>query len=232
MQAVIRSGLRRLARRIVRGGGERTPPNAKAAPEPVARDRIHDYWRRPDDGANDPELYIEGAQRSALLLRLVAQHVADQDARILELGCNVGRNLEALRAAGYGALEGVEISQPALDLLAKTHPELAEAATLRCGTIEATLPQLPADHFDLVYTMAVLEHVHPDSADEVFEQMVRVAKRHVFTIEDEACASWRHFPRDYGEIFAKLGLEVVDRFPCGDVEGLGPSFRATVFAKR
>lgn len=225
-------------RRIVRGGESQpvaapTPPPApKPAPEAVARDRVHEYWRRPDDGANDPELYIEGAQRNALLIRLVSKYVADKNARILELGCNVGRNLEALRGEGYAALEGVEISQPALDLLAKTHPELAKVATLRCGTIESTLPDLPDGHFDLVYTMAVLEHLHPDSEKEVFEQMVRVAKKHVFTIEDEACTSWRHFPRDYSEIFGGLGLEVVERFNCDGIEGLGANFEATVFTKR
>ncbi len=229
---VIRSTLKRVVRRLVRPADDRAapPPHPPKPPASATKHRVHDYWRRPDDGANGPEAYLEGRARCELLLRLTDKYQVGEDAKILELGCNVGRNLEALRAHGHRDLTAIEISADALALLAKHHAELANTATLHCGTIESVLPQLPAQHFDLVYTMAVLEHIHTES-EWIFADMVRVAKRHVITIEDEACRSWRHFPRDYAAIFSGLGLEVVERFGCDGIEGLGANFQATVFAK-
>src|SRR5688500_13628672 len=89
-----------------------------------SRVELHSYWKQPWDGANPPEAYLNGVERSRLLIELLEQH-SSPNPTVLELGCNVGRNLEALRTAGYTKLSGVEISANALALMKRSYPELA-----------------------------------------------------------------------------------------------------------
>lgn len=190
------------------------------------REQLHEYWRSAAD-ENAPELYAtEGDERSEFLVHLVRQH-GDIDSSILELGCNVGRNLEHLRAAGFRHLTGVEISQRAIDVMVRTYPELTASADIRVGTLEDTLPQI-AGGFDVVFTMAVLEHIHDDSA-RVFGEMVRITAKRLITVEDETSYSWRHFPRNYGRVFGALGLRQLDEIK--SVPGAPRAFVARVFAR-
>ena len=206
---------------------------AKAAPQ-RSRDDLHHYWRNADDEYNAPEGYTgkedeSVGRRSDFLVELISRHL-EPSARILELGCNVGRNLHYLHSAGFTQIAGVEINQAALDLLHATYPDTAGRAALHAGTIEENLPQFSDQEFDLVFTMAVLEHVHKDS-EFIFAEMARVG-RMVITIEDERFLSERHFPRNYGPIFESLGLAQLSETQLNkDDHGLGPAFRARVFGR-
>ena len=78
------------------------------------------------------------------------------------------------------------------------------------------LPKLADDSFDLVFTMAVIEHIHPDEA-HVFDEMVRIA-HDVLAIEPENRLTHRQFPHDVPEIFTSRGLTLVDSTPMGSFE--------------
>jgi SAM-dependent methyltransferase len=190
------------------------------------RDELWSFWRSPDP-SNQPEGYRDAPERTAFLLELVERHVA-KDAAILELGCNVGRNLNALALAGYTDLTGVEINRDAVALLRKTYPAL-DGATIRAIPIEQAVKPFRDQAFGLVYTMAVLEHLHPDS-EFVFRHMARIGRK-VIVIEDEFGVSNRHFPRNYGEVFRDLGMLEVGTQSCANVPGLGPDFMARVFVQ-
>jgi SAM-dependent methyltransferase len=113
--------------------------------------QIHKYWRAPDDGSNQPEDYLDpkgGKARSEFLLSLID---LPRDASILEVGCNVGRNLNHLHEAGYTDLTGIELSEQAVEVLRREFPHLTD---IRVGAAEDILPTF--DRFDLVFTMAVL----------------------------------------------------------------------------
>jgi hypothetical protein len=58
-----------------------------------ARQDLHAFWMQRSPKGNDPEDYLKPLPRSAALLKLVDQ---PKEARILEVGCNVGRNLAHL----------------------------------------------------------------------------------------------------------------------------------------
>jgi SAM-dependent methyltransferase len=181
---------------------------------------LHAYWRDPTDAGNAPASYAAvGAEASAFLVNLVNRY-ADADSTFLEIGCNVGRNLEALRLAGYTHLTGIEISAAAVQHGRDIYPDLD--ALIHPLPAEQALPMF--DPFDVVFTMAVLEHIHPDSEATVFAEMTRLTGRNLIVIEDEASETWRHFPRDYGTVFGALHeLETIR-----DVPGL-PGFVARVF---
>jgi SAM-dependent methyltransferase len=194
-----------------------------------SREQLHEFWRNPDD-ANLPSGYSHaGAARSEFLVDLATQHV-QTDGEILEIGCNAGRNLQYLRAAGFTKLSGIEINGAALREMSRAFPEVAASARVINEPVESAITQFRDNEFALVYTMAVLEHIHADS-EWIFGEMVRVTRDALITIEDERGVSWRHFPRDYGRVFTGLGLNEIANINCARIEGLGADFNARVFLK-
>lgn len=189
-----------------------------------SKDEVQQYWRKPDE-SNDPTTYLGTAERSEYLVSLIKQHVSN-DASIIELGCNVGRNLNYLWQAGYSNLSGVEINEDAIRLMKESYPDMK--ATIYHGTIEERIKEL--QQYDLVFTMAVLEHVHKDS-EWVFEEIARLAKRCLITIEDEKEVSERHFPRNYKKIFESFGFRQIYEHNCADIHMLTAKFHARVFTR-
>ncbi len=197
-----------------------------------SREEVQRYWRAPPDQGNLPRSYLGGAARSAWLVELVRQRLAadPQRAKVLEIGCNAGRNLNHLLAAGYRDLTGIEISENAVKLLRRAFPDLAAVARIHVAPVEEKIRTFADGEFDLVFTMAVLEHIHEDSA-WIFAEMARVTKSLLITIEDEREFSERHFPRNYERVFSRLGLRQVASLRCDRIEGLGPGFYGRVFEK-
>jgi SAM-dependent methyltransferase len=199
---------------------------------PSSRDDLHSYWRRPPDPGNTPTDYLEGTARSRWLVELVQKHLGPSfaEAKILEIGCNIGRNLNQFHAAGFRALAAIEINADAIALLRRHFVELGKTADIKNAPVEEAIKTYADDQFDVIYTMAVLEHIHRDS-EWVFGEMVRVARRFIITVEDEKGFSERHFPRRYDKIFTTLGMTEIETHERIGIEGLGAGFVARVFTK-
>ena len=201
----------------------------KATQQYRSRQELHRYWKAPVDDGNMAKAYLEGEQRSRYLVSLIREHV-QSDAKILEIGCNIGRNLHYLHQSGFHNLNAIEISENAVHLLKENFPEMPQSATIHNSAIEDVIKTFRDSEFDVVYTMAVLEHIHTES-EWIFAEMKRIAGKVLITIEDEQGVSWRHFPRNYQQIFESLGLKQVKHAECVDLEGLGKGFFARVFVK-
>lgn len=180
---------------------------------------IHSYWKGRKSGKNSPGTYISGKERSLFLVELVKKH-AQPDSSILEIGCNLGRNLNYLYTAGFKHLTGIEISENAVKALRKNFPELADSATIINSSVEEVIKSFEDNQFDLVFTMAVLEHIHPDS-EWIFPEIVRITRGVLITIESEQFHNWRIFPRDYSNIFTRLKMKHLKTIKCTSVKGLG-----------
>ena len=191
--------------------------------------KTHAYWRNPRDGANLPANYLRRDDRSRFLLDLVNRYVKP-DARLLEIGCNVGRNLNCLYVNGLKNLTGVEINGEALDLLATTFPAMVHEISLVRGPIEKLIPKFRPGEFDLTFTMAVLEHIHVES-EWIFAEITRITRECLITIEDERGRSWRHFPRNYCRVFENLGMKQVEEIRFGEdgLDVFSADFHARVF---
>ncbi len=99
------------------------------------------------------------------------------------------------------------------------------------SSIEDALPQMNSNRYGLVFTMAVLEHLHTDS-ERCFADIARITRDHLITIEDESKVSWRHFPRLYQRVFEPLGLQQIEATVCNEEEhGLSKVHVARVFRK-
>lgn len=179
------------------------PRTLKARLSPIdPPERLHEFWRQPAPPGNDPEDYLKPGQRSRALERLLEG--TPTGARILEIGCNVGRNLAHLADQGYTNLEGVEINPHAVALLRKSYPQLAETP-VHIGPAEEVLPTLEAP-LDVIYTMAVLTHIHPDGS-VVFDEMARLAKQLVLVEVNHLAASYI-YPHDFEAIFTRHGFKL------------------------
>lgn len=163
------------------------------------REDLHSFWKQPSPKGNDPKGYLEQTARSAALLKIIDQ---PKDARILEVGCNVGRNLAHLYDAGYTNVEGIEISETAVELLRETYPQLADS-NIHVGAAEDILPTL--DEYDLIFTMAVLEHIHPDST-VVFDNIARLGETVIAVEPHDYHSTNRSYPHDIRELFTSRGM--------------------------
>ena len=185
------------------------------------KEQAHDYWRT---SKQSPVNYlIADDKRSKELVRLLQKYIGT--GRILEIGCNAGRNLKHLYQAGFTDLEGIEISPIAVKTLRENYPELS-GIHIHTGAVEDCIKSIPDYSFECVFTMAVFEHIHYKS-DWIFSKISRLA-RFVVTIEDEISFGKRHFPRSYDKVFEKLGMRQVHFEKCSQW-GLPNGFAARVF---
>jgi len=197
--------------------------------KPLSREMLYSYWKTPNDRWNSPELYLQGHERSEFLVSIVKRYL-NCEGSILEVGCNVGRNMQYLFDAGYRNLSAVEISAKALEIMKLKFPILAKSSSIYNSTIEDWVQSYSSLQFDLIFAMAVLEHIHWDS-DWVFSYLSKMSKRYLVIIEDEAQVSNRHFPRKYKGIFENLGMTQLEEINCINIPGLNKNFFARVFAK-
>ncbi len=190
------------------------PGDGQAAEKQVpSADELHSFWTGTAPEGNVPEEYLEPIDRSRALLSLI--EFLPREARILEVGCNVGRNLNVLYNAGFHGVEGIEISPHAVRILREAHPDLADVP-VHLGAAEDILPTMRSGSFDLVYTMAVLQHIHPDSVS-VFDDIARVTYRILAIERTIPGSSSRTFPHDIPAIFKARGFDLVDTTPVWDI---------------
>lgn len=174
------------------------------------KEDMHSFWKSPTSD-NAPDTYLGHEERSRYLVGLVAEAGIWKEAPILEIGCNIGRNLNALHNAGYTNLTGIDISKEALRKMEIYWPGIAKKIEGNAADV------YPQEKFSLVFTMAVLEHIHPDD-EKLFSMMAESADT-IITIENEHKATWRQFARNYNDVFTKLGFTEVKHEKAEGFEG-------------
>ncbi len=177
---------------------------------------LHYYWRKPP-AENAPSHYLPNAknvERSRRIVEKMRRHLEAGDT-LLELGCNVGRNLSFLQEAGFKNVSGVEINSDALELLRRSYPKLAESASLHNSSIENFFSSEPRS-YDAIFTCEVMEHI-PRESQWVFEKIAAACRKILVTyeIEDANVDFHRIVGRPYKDIFTKLGMNCVSE----DVHG-------------
>lgn len=196
----------------------------------MMRKDLLDFWQNPNDGANTPESYLKPNEwrRSVQLCEIISELIpVSSQPKILEIGSNTGRNLMLLRFGGYQFLTGLELSVNAVKMMRDTFTD-AKNMDIKVGEVEKLIYDLTTDSFDIIFTMAVLQHLPPES-EHIFKQIIRVMRGYLVTIEDERWVSWRHFPRRYDRLFGRLGLKQVKVVK--NLDGLSKSYICRIFKK-
>ena len=139
---------------------------------------------------------------------------APQVKSIVELGCNIGLNLQALHRINKDfVLRGHEINRAA----AQKARELGIADIVE-GTI---LDPLPAGkQYDLAFTKGVLIHINPEQLGKVYDNLYQLSSRYILVVEyynpTPVVVNYRGnadrlFKRDFaGEMIDKFGLRLID----------------------
>jgi len=133
---------------------------------------------------------------------------------MLECGCNIGRNLGFLNEAMPTVKKSViEISKPAFDFVTSRY-SLTEAFH---GSIEASDLSGP---FDLVFTIGVLIHIHPDYLLANMSRMFNYSQKYILLGEyfnrtpvmlEYQGEKDKLFKRDFGKLFIeKFPVRLVD----------------------
>ena len=191
---------------------------------------IHEYWKNPDE-QNYPEKYLNGEERTAFLVDKISNR-CDKSSCILEIGCNCGRNLNGLYQSGYKNLYGIEINENAINLINSYYPEVFENICIWGLPAERALISIPSNIYDLVFTMAVLEHIHPIVEKLVFENMKRVSAKYIMTIEDETTESDRLFPRNYQDVFECDEFKQIEHITKVKAKGFNNKYVYRLFERR
>jgi len=171
-----------------------------------------DYARR-----NNNRVTQEGQRR---LMRdwgrMLAHAVTPRPETALEVGCNIGRNLIALKHF-IATVSAVEPNAEAVQI-ARADPHLAGVRIDESDGF--SLPYADAS-VDLVFTSGVLIHVAPDDLGRMVDEILRVARHYVLCIEyfshEPTTVSYQGrsdylFKRDFGRFYLERhpGLRVVD----------------------
>jgi pseudaminic acid biosynthesis-associated methylase len=171
-----------------------------------------DYTRRNNNSITD-----EGQRRLMCDWgRMLAHAVTPRPESVLEVGCNIGRNLIALTHF-IPTVSAVEPNAEAVQI-ARAHPELTGVRIDEGDGF--SLPYADAS-VDLVFTSGVLIHVAPDDLGRMVNEILRVARHYVMCIEyfaHEPTAVPYHdregylFKRDFGRFYLERapGLRVLD----------------------
>jgi len=102
------------------------------------------------------------------------------DARILEVGCNMGNQLLLLREMGFHNLYGIDVQSYAL--------ERARSRLDGVPLVQATVFDIPYPdgYFDLVFTAGVLIHIAPGDLVRATTEIHRCTSSHIWGSEYHA----------------------------------------------
>lgn len=143
-----------------------------------------------------PQVYLDDdAERRAFIAERIIKYVPI-DATILEIGCNAGSNLAALQRRGFTKLYGIDINNHAIAAAKKRVSFTAFRGDLSeiFETMEAAGP------YDVVFTVAVLMHLHPDD-EPIIKRIPELVKKYLIVCEWEQPGNNYIFQRNYKELF-------------------------------
>lgn len=180
-----------------------------------------EYWRDGQKYARDisEHVFVEPsfyAEASTILISEAIEKVlratgAKEHWRMLEVGCNCGRNLNYLYESDYKNVYGVEINPVAVEHAWQVFPSIAKKITV--SDAQSFLAMKPPNDYDLVYSQSVLMHVPPED-DYLFSQMARVAKMGLIICEVETnagCLRRHKYNRNYKNVFEGLGMTQIHK---------------------
>jgi len=172
----------------------------------TVRDGIFEKWRKAKKGDNiGYHHYLEIDRSAEMLLEQVTSRAGSFDP-ILDLGCNVGRELNHLWKMGYRNLAGVEIGEEPVRAMREVFPEMASASRIFNQSMTEAVRNFQDGEFQVVYAHGSL--VSLSARDQhVFDHMCRITRRFIVTVENEW--SGMLFPRNFEKVFTSRGMKQI-----------------------
>lgn len=171
-----------------------------------------------------------GISRTEMVEKFIGD--LDREAKILEIGCNIGIMLVNLQEMGFKNLYGIEIQPSAI--------EQANQRTTGLNIVEGSAYDLPYkdEEFDLVFSTHVLIHLDPQKIHTALGEIVRCSKSLVFGNEyyaeelteiknyyGQTNIVWkRDFAKLYTELFPELKLVKEENFKYLSTDDIDSAF--------
>ena len=110
----------------------------------------------------------------------------DRNARILEIGSNIGNQLLLLQKMGFKNLYGIEINSHAI--------EFSKRRTKNINIIQGSSFDIPFknDYFDIVFTSGLLIHINPRDIEKAMKEIYRCSRKYIWGLE--------YYSEEYQEI--------------------------------
>jgi pseudaminic acid biosynthesis-associated methylase len=133
--------------------------------------------RNPQSVAELDALYSRWFGRSRTSLNQEFLGDLNRSMRVLEVGANVGCQLQALKTMGFENLYGIELQRYAV--------EQARGRLNGIDIIQASAFDIPFKdgYFDLVFTSGVLIHISPEQIEKALSEIVRCTRCYVWGFE-------------------------------------------------
>ncbi len=143
-----------------------------------------------------------------------------KDAKILEVGTNIGNQLFHLQLQGFTNLYGIEIQDRAINY--------AKHRTDNLNIIKGDALDIPFkdNYFDLVFTHGVLIHISPQNIKKALNEIYRVSNKFIWGLEyyapeytdleyhGQKNIMWKtDFMKEYTKEFPDLKIEKEERLP-------------------
>ena len=170
---------------------------------------FNDYYRKMSkyehqDRSGQPSEF-ETHQFPALA-QFIQQHISDQHARILEIGCANGGLLNALKQLGYTSVLGIDPSP----ICARNAEQLYQIRVLT-GSLSDVRMEIGS--FDLIILVAVLEHIQDldDSLRKLHDLLSPTGKLYIEVpdatkFESSLDAPFQEFSTEHINFFSPLSL--------------------------
>ena len=100
-----------------------------------------------------------------------------KEIKILEIGCNIGNQLNCLQRMGFKNLSGIDIQQNCLKKIKNNFKNV--------NVVRTSAYNLPFKNnsFDFVFTSNVLIHFPPNKINKVFDEIYRVSSKWIWGFE-------------------------------------------------
>ena len=95
---------------------------------------------------------------------------------VLEVGCNIGNQLNALSRIGFKNLYGIDINNESLTIVKKN---------TNLNIIKSSGFNIPFkdSFFNIVFTSFVLIHIHPKNLKKIMAEIYRVSNNYIYGLE-------------------------------------------------
>lgn len=116
----------------------------------------------------DVDFFTRAKTRS--LLDVAREGLGDpKNMEVLDVGCGVGET-DRLLAGSFSSLDGVDVSQGAIEAASTTNP------WARYASYDGTTLPYESESFDLTFTICVMHHVPPEKWADFTREMARVTR--------------------------------------------------------
>ena len=137
-----------------------------------------EYTDRNDFNDNSwDEFYLNYWGVSKIQMNEEALSGVSKDAKILEVGCNIGLQLRGLQRSGFTSLYGVELQGYAVN---KAHEWLKDINIIQGSGFDLPFRDR---FFEVVCTNGVLIHIAPEDYDKIMSEMYRCSGKYIMGFE-------------------------------------------------